>query len=83
MELNDTIPMMTSHNYKERFLAEYRQLSIRIERLENMLSLWKKGQLDFVPTCPYDLLKAQLHAMYTYRHLLMQRAEIENVDLNE
>lgn len=82
MELNDTIPMMTSPNYKERFLAEYRQLSIRIERLENMLSLWEKGQLSFVPACPCDLLKAQLHTMYTYRHLLMQRAEIENIDLS-
>lgn len=81
-ELRDTARLMISPNYKERFYAEYCQLCIRIESLENMLNLWDNGQLDFVPTCPYDLLKAQLHAMYSYRYLLMQRAEIENIDLN-
>lgn len=81
--LESTIPMMTSSNYKERFIAEYRQLTIRIDKLDNMLHLWQIGQLDFLPTCPYELLAAQLHAMQTYRLLLMRRADIEDIDLTE
>ena len=32
MELKDTISMMTSSDYKERFRAEYFQLKIRYDR---------------------------------------------------
>ena len=37
MELKDTIVMMTSSDFKERFRAEYFQLNNRIEGLSNML----------------------------------------------
>lgn len=33
MELKDTIELMTSKDYKERFKAEYLQLKIRVEGL--------------------------------------------------
>ena len=38
MELNETIEMMTSNDYKERFKAEFYQLKIRICKLDNMVS---------------------------------------------
>lgn len=82
MELKDTIPMMESADYKERFRAEYCQLGIRIGKLEAMLSKWVAGKLDFQPTCPYDLLEAQLNSMNTYRYLLYERACIEGIELN-
>ena len=34
MELKDTIEMMTSNDYKERFKAEYYQAKIRYEKLK-------------------------------------------------
>lgn len=34
MELKDTIEMMNSEDYKERFIAEYRQTKIRYEKLK-------------------------------------------------
>lgn len=34
MELKDTIEMMNSADYKERFIAEYRQTKIRYEKLK-------------------------------------------------
>ena len=34
MELKDTIEMMTSNDYKERFKAEYHQTKIRYEKLK-------------------------------------------------
>ena len=37
MELKDTVELMTSEDYKERFRAEYWQTKIRYDRLMNML----------------------------------------------
>ena len=36
MELNETIEMMTSNDYKERFKAEFYQLKIRICKLDSI-----------------------------------------------
>lgn len=81
MELKDTVELMNSSDYKERFKAEYQQLSIRIGKLANMLSAWQAGELKFEPKCSYALLEAQLKTMETYAYFLRERAEIENVPL--
>lgn len=81
LELKDTIPMMESADYKERFKAEYYQLGIRIGKLSNMLSKWAAGELDFQPTCSYDLLEAQLNSMKLYYHFLAERAKLEGITL--
>ena len=39
MELRDTIPGMLSLDYKERFTAEYEQLSIRASKLETFIDI--------------------------------------------
>lgn len=79
--LEDTIPMMTSADYKERFKAEYYQLQIRIGKLTKMLSDWGSGVLGFQPACSYDQLEAQLNAMKTCAYLLRERADIEEIKL--
>jgi hypothetical protein len=81
-ELNDTIPMMESADYKERFKAEVIQLGVRINKLESMLSSWMNGNLSFQPTCPYRLLEAQLNSMKTYMYFLQERAVIEGIELD-
>lgn len=81
MELKDTIPMMESPDYKERFKAEYCQLGIRIGKLSSMLSSWAAGELNFQPTCPYSLLEAQLNSMKLYYHFLAERAKLEGIEL--
>lgn len=81
MKLSKTIELMESSNYKERFKAEYYQLENRINGLSNMLEKYKKGTLNFVPTCSYDLLLAQLKAMELYKFYLEERAEIEKIEL--
>ena len=81
MELKDTIEMMWSEDYKERFKAEYLQLKIRINGLRNMLKKYKAGTLTFKPSCSYDLLNGQLKAMEMYAQYLKERAEIENIEL--
>ena len=81
MELKDTIEMMQSSDYKERFKAEYEQLRIRINGLEKMLVKYKNGTLNFTPSCSYDLLNGQLKSMKLYSSYLEERAEIEKIQL--
>ena len=56
MELRDTIEMMNSTDYKERFVAEYLQTRIRYSKLYDMLIDYKAGILSFAPRCSQELL---------------------------
>lgn len=82
MELKDTVNMMLSADYKERFRAEAQQVQIRMDKLGNMLAKHREGTLDFEPTCPIPLLEAQHKSMNAYYMLLLARAEYEKIDLN-
>ena len=79
--LTDTLSMMSSDDYKERFLAEYIQVSIRLNKLVTMLDQFEAGTLPFKPTCPIELLKKQMTTMFSYKNLLVQRASCENIEL--
>ena len=81
MELQDTVQMMISKEYKERFKAEYYQLKIRYEKLKVMLKNWDKGILDFTPTCPRSTYDMQISAMESYLAVLEARAVMEGVQL--
>ena len=81
-KLSETVEMMNSADYKERFKAEYLQLKIRMKSLSNMLKKYKEGTLNFKPSCSYDLLNGQLKAMDMYASYLEERAEIEGIILN-
>ena len=54
--LEQTIPLMISDDYKDRFKAEYMQLQIRTTKLSNMIEKYENGTLDFQPTCDVNLL---------------------------
>ena len=82
MNLKDTVEMMTSADYKERFKAEYLQLKIRMDGLSRMLEKYKNGTLEFTPSCSYDLLHRQLENMILYAMCLEERAIIEEIELN-
>ena len=81
MELKDTIEMMQSADYKERFKAEYYQTKIRYERLHAVLVMADAGTLTFKPSCPLELLRKQKAAMGEYLYSLEVRAQIEGVVL--
>jgi len=81
MKLNETVEMMNSADYKERFRSEYLQLKIRMEKLCAMLKKYKDGTLNFIPSCSYDLLNAQFKTMDLYASYLEDRAKIEDIDL--
>ena len=81
MELKDTIAMMNSQDYKERFKAEYYQTKIRYEKLHSMTVKYEAGTLDFKPTCSLFILNEQKRCMGNYLHQLEVRAEIEGIRL--
>lgn len=79
--LKDTVEMMNSLDYKERFIAEYNQLVIRYKGLRNMLDKWNRGELEFKPTCPRSTYNMQIKAMTDYIAVLEARAVMEGVEL--
>ena len=81
MKLQDTIEMMTSDDFEERFKAEYYQLEIRLNSLARMLLKYERNELGFKPKCSFDLLNGQLKAMELYMEYLEERAEIEKIEL--
>lgn len=82
MELKDTVEMMLSNDYKERFKAEYWQIKIRYDKLKDMCEKWDKGELNFEPTCKRDTYNWQLLAMLEYLSVLEYRAKQERVELD-
>lgn len=94
MELKDTIDMMQSADYKERFKAEYQQTKIRYEKLKKFNTIIEAAYRTecerpdikkvAMPThdCPADLLRDQQRVMGEYLHILEVRAVIEGIDLN-
>lgn len=80
-ELEQTTGMMISHDYKERFKAEYYQLVIRYNKLKDMLIVWDNGTLGFEPTCPRSTYNIQIKAMTDYIAVLEARAVMEHIVL--
>ena len=81
MELKDTIELMNSKDYKERFKAEYYQTKIRYDKLHKMLIKYEAGTLGFEPSCPLEILEDQEYYMKDYLKTLEIRAEIEKIEL--
>lgn len=81
MKLNETVELMESSDYKDRFKAEYYQLVIRYKKLKNMLDKWDEGNLEFEPTCPRSTYNIQLNAMVDYIAILEARAVMEDIEL--
>lgn len=91
MELKNTIKLMESKDYKERFKAEYHQTKIRYEKLKSLNNKieayryldYDKRYIMEEPKhgCPTDMLRDQQRIMGEYLHLLEVRAEIEQIEL--
>ena len=78
-ELKDTIELMNSEDYKERFKAEFYQTKIRYKKLCDVIEKYEAGTLDFKPGCPVDLLKEQAAHMWEYLYVLEDRADLEDI----
>lgn len=69
-ELKDTIELMNSSDYKDRFKAEYYQLKIRYTKLHAMLVKLEAGTLDFTPSSSRVILLEQQRYMSEYLRCL-------------
>ena len=94
LELMDTVELMGSSDYRDRFVAEYIQLKIRYEKLKafntKIEAARRTASLDEgvqvaepKHDCPASLLREQQAAMGEYLHLLEVRAVIEDIDLTD
>lgn len=81
MELKETVGLMLSGDYKDRFMAEYYQVATRYKKLRTMLEKWDNGNLDFKPTCPRSTYNMQVKAMTDYIAVLEARAVMEGIEL--
>lgn len=79
--LEDTINLMKSTDYKERFIAEYMQTKIRYNNLHKILVKYEAGTLEFELTCDITILEDQAYYMGNYLKELEIRAEIEKIPL--
>lgn len=79
--LNETVDLMRSDDYIDRFIAEYAQTMIRGLKLELMLINYRNKTLDFIPTTDIDTLTDQLTYMNRYILILQKRAKIEGIKL--
>ena len=83
--LSETVALMNSDSYKNRFIGEYHQTKIRYEKLKDfcnrieaaMLTGSKEPDHD----CSLDLLRSQQRIMGEYLHILEIRAVIEEIEL--
>lgn len=82
LELKDTIEDMLSDDYKERFIAEYNQVKIRVIKLDSLIHRYANKELDFTPSTPIDVLVRQKIFMFRYMKILEARASYEGIDLD-
>lgn len=84
-ELKETVELMNSEDYKERFVAEYHQVKIRYEKLNNFCNKIEVetmlGKEVTKHDCPLELLREQQKYMGLYLSVLEKRALIENIVL--
>lgn len=89
LTLADTVELMQSTDYRDRFVAEYIQTALRYERLKefnNMIEAaeqWMYSDDMIDHDCPLELLQKQQKAMGEYLHVLELRAKIEDIDLSD
>jgi hypothetical protein len=80
MRLADTVNLMYSNDWKDRFIAEYIQLQIRIIKLEEALNN-TSDSFTALDSMTKAIMFKQLDAMKSYRSCLEKRADIANIDL--
>lgn len=77
--LEETIDLMTSPDYKDRFKAEYEQLCFRLNKLDAFLNKWESGELKITPKSPREWFEKHRQAMADYGQVLAARAIKEEI----
>lgn len=78
--LIDSVLLMKSKDFKERFKAEYIQLKYRLDKLIAMVNNW--DNLPFIPSCSKDVYEEQIKYMQGYLNVLDKRAVIDCINVD-
>lgn len=82
-KLIETIGLMCSSDYRDRFVAEYAQLQVRTVKLGDFIHSIETARVVGDPEpehdCPLELLLEQREAMVRYLEILRKRARIEGI----
>lgn len=81
MELKDTVALMNSEDYKDRFKAEYLQTKIRYEKLDEYIKKVENGEIVFDAEHDFELLKRQRECMREYLLCLTARTITEDIKI--
>lgn len=81
MTLSDTVELMESDNYEDRFRAEFYQTRIRMLKLFDMLEKWDAGTLGFTPLAHRYLYLMQVKGMGIQIRAMRRRAKSEGIEL--
>lgn len=78
--MNDLVyNLILSNDYKERLYGEYLELKERYNKLDNIISKYEAGVLEFALTCPISILTRQRDFMWGYLKVLKDRIDIEGI----
>ena len=69
-------------DYKTRMVEEYHELKERISKLDDAVTKYKSGELEFKPKCLGGMTVAQLYIMQDYLHVLFDRIKVMGISLD-
>lgn len=69
-------------DYKTRMVEEYHELKERISKLDDAVTKYKRGELEFKPKCLGGMTVAQLYIMQDYLHVLFDRIKVMGISLD-
>lgn len=69
-------------DYKTRMVEEYHELKERISKLDDAVTRYKRGELEFKPKCLGGMIVAQLYIMQDYLHVLFDRIKAIGISLD-
>ena len=81
MKLVETVNLMCSNDFKDRFIAEYAQLVIRLSKLDAVFNNTSDTRFE-VDDITKALMLKQRDAMGSYKICLEKRADILGIDLS-
>lgn len=69
-------------DYKTRMVEEYHELKERISRLDDAVTKYKRGELEFKPKCLGGMTIAQLYIMRDYLRVPFDRIKVIGISLD-
>lgn len=81
IRLENTIELMKSKDWRDRFVAEYLQTKIRYDRLHELIIRREVGMLDFKTPIPLKSWQTQARHMGLYLYELEKQAILHGIAL--